>query len=205
MRDGSKPCFGSFTAMVSLGAARWAPVHRLEHILKAIQSGHATTDWIGTVGSARPLDDKERETVKPYAPYATIESDLNDFAWNYLAREYEGICRDAHFLKLGETRARNSDVMRFVMEVLHDDNLLHEGAVVAFSTNRIYEAFTAAEAAIVALEYPSAEIVVVSCAADQKAKDARNHNTYKTEILKADRAFIEAIMLGLDPDLPCAA
>lgn len=204
MNHGSKSPFGAYAGMAFLGAARMAPRDRLEHLLKALRSGHATTDWLGGVGSGRVLSDEEQKIVESYAKGAKIESDLIQAAWNDLRGEYGDVAGTVNILRVESQSARNMDVMRLVMETMRQEHLLHDEAVVTFSTNRIYEAFTTVDAAILNLDYPGVLIEVVSCPASEVALKARNDGTYRSEIMRTYRAMIQALELGLDPELPAA-
>jgi hypothetical protein len=205
MNHGSKSPFGAYAGMAFLGAARMAPRDRLEHLLKALRSGYATTDWLGGVGSGRILDEEEQKVVESYARGAKKESDLVQSAWNDIKGQYADVAETVNILRVESQSARNMDVMRLVMETLHQEHLLHDEAVVTFSTNRIYEAFTTVDAAILNLDYLGVHIEIVSCPASEAALRARNDRTYRSEIMRTYRAMIQALELGLDPELPCAA
>jgi hypothetical protein len=134
---GETPLKGQFDAVIVLGAARQANLDRLRYAAESIKDGSAVTKRLYMTGSARKLNEGEKQNTANYAPGSETEFDLVVAAAGVVFQENPGLSMS--LIYLDNEKASTSDAFEAVFEDLKSKNSLSYATKVAAVTTQIYQ------------------------------------------------------------------
>lgn len=177
------PLTGEYDAVIAMGAARMAPLDRLNYAAAAVNSGAANAKLLIAAGSERKVGDGERSATDTYAPGAVTEFNLSSGAAARVAKDSGFLI--ASLLVPGE-EAGNLDVFKTVGNALTRQGLLTRslGAV----TTEIYRKATEMDLRIVAREMGIPSIAVAGNPSDPAIVASRTLATYLAEVVRTMRS-----------------
>lgn len=187
------PLVGSYDAVIAMGAARMAPLDRLEYAASAVSSDRAQAKVLVAAGSERIVQDGERSATDMYAPDAVTEFDLSVGAARKVARE-SGLLVASLFVP-GE-RAGNIDVFNTAGNALIRQGQLTRslGAV----TTEIYRKATEMDLRFVARELGVPLIGVAGNPSDPAIVQRRTPATYLAEVVRTMRSASALAAQGIE-------
>lgn len=174
---------GSYDAVIAMGAARMAPLDRLQYAANAVVSGEAKAKLLIAAGSERVVGDAERSATDLYAPGAVTEFDLSLGAVSRVAHDSRLLVAP---LRVPGVQAGNIDVFNAASDALIRQGQLTRslGAV----TTEIYRKATEMDLRIVAREKGIPYIAVAGNPSDPAIVDRRTPATYLAEVVRTMRS-----------------
>lgn len=179
---------GQYDVAVALGGARFAPLDRLNNIVKAMKSG-STVGNIVIVGSNRKLKLPEIEAVEGvYARGAETEFDLCTSAVNTVCKENPGLIISSVFDP--RDRAHTMLVVDTAIGALADR--LPPKPKVVVSTTQIYAPATELNVRAALMRRGIHDIYVSGHASNPEIVKNRTTSTYYSELIAFTRAWLNA-------------